>query len=304
MYLLHTTYTNVIDRSVGPACGVSPAPGWVTWPLLPSRSISVTCLCSSPFSQVTRLWALEQDLPHLLDKSWGLQARQGELYCMTHHKQYKHEFLKWNENNELKSHIYCNILRASMHFSICAMCHEPSLLIYRRELGLISRKYYRLWLHPVFSVVGSECGVPITKRRYSFYKQSLYGGDQFVIMAVITKNNTVNTRIHLYRQPATETWRWIKTHYSRAGKPQFISINVILTMVSDIISIGETGLGRCVLYISKVISDHQHVNVVMVSSDGGSSGSSPGTCFRILLVWAGLGWTTGLAGPGCSDRVF
>ena len=81
-------------------------------------------------------------------------------------------------------------------------------------------------------------------------------------------------------------------------------------MVSDIISIGETGLGRCVLYISKVISDHQHVNVVMavmVSSDGGSSGSSPGTCFRILLVWAGLGWA-GLdywAGwAGCSDRVF
>lgn len=67
-------------------------------------------------------------------------------------------------------------------------------------------------------------------------------------------------------------------------------------MVSDIISIGETGLGRCVLYISKVISDHQHVNVVMVSSDGGSSVSSPGTCFRILLVWAGwLGWA-GLLG--------
>ena len=78
-------------------------------------------------------------------------------------------------------------------------------------------------------------------------------------------------------------------------------------MVSDIISIGETGLGRCVLYISKVISDHQHVNVVMVSSDGGSSVSSPGTCFRILLGWAGLaglGWTTGLGWSGCSDRVF
>ena len=172
MYLLQTAYTNVIDSSVGPACGVSPAPGLVTWPLLPSRSISVTCLCSS----------------------------------------------KLHEG-----------LNAFLH-----VCHEPSLLIYRRELGLISRKYYRLWLHPVFSVVGSECGVPITKRRYSFYKQSLYGGDQFVIMAVITKNNTVNTRIHLYRQPATETWRWITTHHhSRAGKPQFIGINVILTMVSD-----------------------------------------------------------------------
>ena len=174
MYLLQTTYTNVIDSSVGPASrpsGVSPAPRRVTWPLRLSRSISVTCLCSS----------------------------------------------KLHEG-----------LNAFLH-----VCHEPSLLIYRRELGLISRKYYRLWLHPVFSVVGSECGVPITKRRYSFYKQSLYGGDQFVIMAVITKNNTVNTRIHLYRQPATETWRWIKTHYSRAGKPQFISINVILTTVSD-----------------------------------------------------------------------
>ena len=45
--------------------------------------------------------------------------------------------------------------------------------------------------------------------------------------------------------------------------------------------------------VSKMISDDQHVNVVMavmVSSDGGTSGSSPGTCFRILLAWAGLGW--------------
>ena len=45
--------------------------------------------------------------------------------------------------------------------------------------------------------------------------------------------------------------------------------------------------------LSKMISDDQHVNVVMavmVSSDGGTSGSSPGTCFRILLAWAGLCW--------------
>ena len=106
------------------------------------------------------------------------------------------------------------------------MCHEPSLLIYRRELGLISRKYYRLWQHPVFSVVvvGRECGVPITKRSYSFYKQSLYDGDQFVIMAVITKNNTANTRIHLYRQPATETWRWITAQLG-TGKPQLIGVH-------------------------------------------------------------------------------
>ena len=117
---------------------------------------------------------------------------------------------------------YIEGLNAFLH-----VCPEPSLLIYRRELGLISRKYYRLWLHPVFSVVvvGRECGVPITKRSYSFYKQSLYDGDQFVIMAVITKNNTANTRIHLYRQPATETWRWI-TAQSGTGKPQLICISM------------------------------------------------------------------------------
>ena len=127
----------------------------------------------------------------------------------------------WNEHYVSTYNLY-ECLNAFLH-----VCHEPSLLIYRRELGLISRKYYRLWQHPVFSVVvvGCECGVPITKRSYSFYKQSLYDGDQFVIMAVITKNNAANTRIHLYRQPATETWHWI-TAQSGTGKPQLICVSM------------------------------------------------------------------------------
>ena len=149
MYLLQTTINNIhkchwqfsrssLKTKWGKSCS------WLRDLTTPPFSHNLCDLSKQQplfFSSYTTLstWAGLTPLARLLDKSWGLQAQPGELYCMTHHKQYKHEFLKWNENNELKSHIYCNILRASMHFSICAMCHEPSLLIYRRAWAHIQK---------------------------------------------------------------------------------------------------------------------------------------------------------------------
>ena len=120
-------------------------------------------------------------------------------------------------------YLHTTYMSASMHFSMCVISLHCWYI--GESLGSYPENIID-WLHPVFSVVVvcSECGVPITKRSYSFYKQSLYDGDQFVIMAVITKNNAANTRIHLYRQPATETWRWITAQLG-TGKPQLIGVH-------------------------------------------------------------------------------